>query len=137
VEGDGASVPDNIFACWSLYLWANYCNLEQQIVSTLTFLYKLTSSALNMALKGFLSMLLGSLELYVIVQRWAKWRSTTLDLNINLRHVMSATSFTQKKCRIERLHFFLDRWKRWGIGCDVFFYIETVEGKTHFLVYNF
>jgi hypothetical protein len=40
-------------------------------------------------------------------QRWAKWQSTTFYLYINLRHVMSAILFILKKCRMERLHFFL------------------------------
>jgi hypothetical protein len=35
------------------------------------------------------------------------------------RHVGDIV-YIKKKCWIERLHFFLDRWKRRGIGLDVF-----------------
>jgi hypothetical protein len=78
-------------------------------------------------------------------------KMTTLYLYINLRHVMSATSFKLKKSVGSRGYtFFLERWKSRGIGRNVF-YIEmifrdpdrqrsikiAVEGKTHLLVYNF
>ncbi len=60
-----------------------------------------------------------------IHQRWAKWRSTTLNLYLYLRHDMSTTSLTLKKGRIVRAYnaYTLDLWEGRGRRRNVFFYI--------------
>ncbi len=52
------------------------------------------------------------------------------------RHVGNIVNI-KKKCSIERLYFLFWTAGNVEVQAVMFFYIEIVEGKTHFLVHNF
>ncbi len=66
-------------------------------------------------------------------QRWAKWRSTTLYLYINLGQVMSVTSFTLIKTAGSRGYsFFLRTLENSRYRPQCFFYMVVYTVAAHF-----